>query len=78
MRCAGAIFRNRPGPDMVALIGRVFGCPVLVHYSHSERAVMAGSMPDDPRYFVWPLYGHVELVDEAGRTSPRPACRAKW
>ena len=62
------LFSESAGPDMVALIGRVFGCPVLVHYGHSERAVMAGSMPDDPRYFVWPLYGHVELVDEAGRS----------
>ena len=61
------LFSESAEADMVELIERVFGCPVLVHYGHSERAVMAGSMPDDHRYFVWPLYGHVELIDEAGR-----------
>lgn len=60
------LFSECADEGMLALIERVFGCPVLVHYGHSERAVMAASMPDDPRYFVWPLYGHVELVDAAG------------
>ena len=61
------LFSESADEGMVALIERVFGCPVLVHYGHSERAVMAGSMPDDHRYFVWPLYGHVELIDEDGK-----------
>jgi phenylacetate-CoA ligase len=50
---------------------------VLVHYGHSERAVMAGSMPDDHRYFVWPLYGHVELIDEAGRPITEPGVQGE-
>ncbi|NML27592.1 phenylacetate--CoA ligase family protein [Zoogloea dura] len=61
------LFSESAEPDMIALIEKVFDCPVLVHYGHSERAVMAGSMPDDHRYFVWPLYGHVELIDENGQ-----------
>ena len=38
---------------------------------------MAGSMPDDHRYFVWPLYGHVELVDEAGQPITEPGVQGE-
>jgi phenylacetate-CoA ligase len=48
------------------VIREVFSCPVLKHYGHSERVLMAASMPDDDRYFFWPQYGHFELVDQAG------------
>src|SRR5258706_15346906 len=41
----------------------VFGCPILTHYGHSERVLMAASMPDDDRYFFWPQYGYFELLD---------------
>lgn len=54
------------------LFKTVFGCPVLRHYGHSERVLMAASMPDDERYFFWPQYGHFELVDAAGRPVTRP------
>ena len=56
----------------VELMREVFGCPVLLDYGHSERAVKAISLPDDPRYFFWPLYGKVELVDTAGRAIHAP------
>ena len=46
------------------LLRKVFACPVLNHYGHSERVLMAASMPEDERCFFWPQYGHVELVDE--------------
>lgn len=36
------------------LFRQVFGCPVLKHYGHSERVLMAATMPDDERYFFWP------------------------
>ena len=49
------------------LFRKVFGCPVLKHYGHSERAVMAASTPEDTRYFVYPQYGFVELIDFEGR-----------
>lgn len=50
----------------MALLKDVFACPVLKHYGLSERVLMAASMPDDERFFFWPQYGHVELVDDAG------------
>ncbi len=54
------------------LFRQVFGCPVLKHYGHSERVLMAASMPDDERYFFWPQYGHVELVDPNGQPITEP------
>lgn len=54
------------------LFQRVFGCPVLRHYGHSERVLMAASMPGDERYFFWPQYGHFELINAAGKRVTRP------
>lgn len=54
------------------LIREVFTCAVLKHYGHSERVLMAASMPDDDRYFFWPQYGHLELVDQAGKPVTLP------
>lgn len=51
---------------------QVFGCPVLKHYGHSERVLMGASMPDDERYFFWPQYGLLELVDEVGQPIVKP------
>jgi phenylacetate-CoA ligase len=53
-------------------IRQVFGCPILAHYGHSERVLMAASMPDDDRYFFWPQYGHFELVGNDGRVITEP------
>jgi len=50
----------------------VFGCPILSHYGHSERVLMAASMPDDDRYFFWPRYGHFELLDAENRPVTQP------
>ncbi|MES9825017.1 MAG: hypothetical protein ABW127_11360 [Candidatus Thiodiazotropha endolucinida] len=54
------------------LFKAVFGCPVLKHYGHSERVLMAASMPDDGRYFFWPQYGHFELLDINGNQVTQP------
>jgi phenylacetate-CoA ligase len=54
------------------LLRRVFTCPVLKHYGHSERVLMAASMPDDERCFFWPQYGRVELVDEHKESITEP------
>ena len=54
------------------LLRKVFSCPVIMHYGHSERVLMAASMPDDDRYFFWPQYGFVELVDERGNSINEP------
>jgi phenylacetate-CoA ligase len=56
----------------VELLRRVFGCPVLMHYGHSERVLMACTMPDDDRYFFWPLYGHLELLAASGQAITEP------
>jgi phenylacetate-CoA ligase len=50
----------------------VFGCPIVSHYGHSERVLMAGTMPDDDRYFFWPQYGHFELLDAQDRPITQP------
>lgn len=50
----------------------VFRCPILAHYGHSERVLMAASMPDDERYFFWPQYGWLELVDAQDRPVTQP------
>jgi phenylacetate-CoA ligase len=50
----------------------VFGCPIVSHYGHSERVLMAASMPDDDRYFFWPQYGHFELLDADNRPVTQP------
>jgi phenylacetate-CoA ligase len=56
----------------VDLLEKVFGCPVLLDYGLSERTAKAVSRPRDKRYFFWPLYGHVELVDLAGQPVREP------
>jgi phenylacetate-CoA ligase len=53
-------------------IRQVFGCPILAHYGHSERVLMAASMPGDDRYFFFPQYGHLELVDNDGAPVTQP------
>jgi phenylacetate-CoA ligase len=53
-------------------IREVFACPIVAHYGHSERVLMAGSMPDDDRYFFWPQYGHFELLDAQDRPITQP------
>ncbi len=50
----------------------VFRCPIVMHYGHSERVLMAASMPGDDRYFFWPQYGHFELVDSNDMPITRP------
>jgi phenylacetate-CoA ligase len=56
----------------MSLVREVFSCATLKHYGHSERVLMAASMPDDDRYFFWPQYGHFELIDQAGKPVTRP------
>ncbi len=56
----------------MAKFREVFGCPILSHYGHSERVLMAASMPDDDRYFFWPQYGYFELLDAENRPITQP------
>jgi phenylacetate-CoA ligase len=50
----------------------VFRCPIVSHYGHSERVLMGATMPDDDRYFFWPQYGWLELVDAQDRPIMQP------
>lgn len=66
------LFSENVDAAQLAVIRQVFPCPVIAHYGHSERVLMAGTMPGDDRYFFWPQYGYLELVDERGRTITEP------
>lgn len=54
------------------LIRSVFRCPVIRGYGHTERTLLGATMPDDDRFFFWPLYGYLELVDANGQTITQP------
>lgn len=72
-RIRGILLYSENVPEyQMRLLKRVFSCPVLKHYGHSERVLMAGSMPNDDRYFIWPQYGYCELVDFAGNPITQP------
>ena len=49
-----------------------FDCPVLATYGHTERVLLANTLPDDPRYHFWPHYGHLELIDNDGHAVTQP------
>lgn len=53
-------------PFQLDLFRRVFRCPLISHYGHSERVLLATSSGGDDRYHFWPLYGFPELVDGNG------------
>lgn len=54
------------------LFRKVFGCVIIRHYGHSERAAQGISLPNDDRYHFWPHYGIVELLDADGRVIREP------
>lgn len=60
------LYSENPYGFQMELFKEVFKCPILKHYGHSERVLMAASMPDDDRYVFWPQYGHLELVAPDG------------
>jgi len=66
------LFSENVYDNQMELLREVFNGPVLQHYGHTERVLMAGSMPDDPRCFFWPQYGHAELVDSRGQPITTP------
>jgi phenylacetate-CoA ligase len=66
------LFSENVDAAQLERIRAVFRCPVIAHYGHSERVLMAGTLPGDDRYFFWPQYGHLELLDERGRPVTEP------
>lgn len=59
-------------PYQMNLFQQFFECPVIVHYGHTERVLFAHTLPQDPRYFFWPHYGHFELVKASGKPVSEP------
>lgn len=60
-------------PYQDQLFREVFpACKVLKHYGHSERVVMATTLPGDDRYFFWPQYGWLELLRPDGQPVTKP------
>jgi phenylacetate-CoA ligase len=66
------LFSENVYDHQLEFLGSVLNCPVLLDYGHSERAVKAISLKEDSRYFFWPLYGKVELVDRHGKPITQP------
>lgn len=66
------LFGEQLHEHQMADLRAVFGCPVLNHYGHSERVLMGAAVPGDDRLHFWPQYGHLELLDDAGRPITRP------
>lgn len=56
----------------VEVLERAFRCPVLFDYGQAERTCKAISYANDKRYFFWPLYGKLELIDANGRPITEP------
>jgi phenylacetate-CoA ligase len=54
------------------LFRQVFRSPIILHYGHSERALLATSTRSSDRYHLWPLYGYAELVTSAGSSITDP------
>ena len=55
-------------PDQLRLMSKCFLVPVIAHYGMTERVAIAGELVDRPgTYEFEPLYGIVELVDNAGK-----------
>jgi len=47
-------------------IKEVFRCRVFLQYGHTEACICANTFDDTYRYRIEPLYGYVEILDEAG------------
>jgi len=57
----------------IDLFRRVFPrARIVKHYGHSERVLMATSVDTSTEYHFPPLYGHLELIDRAGRPIDEP------
>lgn len=66
------LFSENVYPFQMRLFREVFGCPVVSHYGHSERVLMAATLPGDDRYHFWPQYGWLELLDDGDQPVTEP------
>lgn len=56
----------------LGLFRQVFRCPIVLHYGHSERALLATTTGQSDEYHFWPLYGYAELFTAAGERIQEP------
>ena len=59
-------------PDQRQKIERTFGRRLFSLYGLSEKTAAAAECEHTTDYHVWPTYGYVELLDEAGRPIATP------
>ena len=59
-------------PAQRRMMEEVFGCTCLCCYGQTEKLVLAVECPGGEGYHVWPTYGYLELLDEAG--NPTTEC----
>ena len=53
------------------------GCPYFSSYGLTEKVVAAAACEQSDAYHVWPTYGYLELLDEAGRRITTPGERGE-
>jgi len=53
-------------PAQRALLEQAFGGRVFVWYGHSEKCLLGGGCEDSTDYHLFPEYGALEVVDDAG------------
>jgi phenylacetate-CoA ligase len=54
-------------PAQRAYLEQAFGCPVFAWYGHSEKCLLGGGCERSADYHLFPEYGVLEVVDDAGR-----------
>ncbi|MBZ5567598.1 MAG: phenylacetate--CoA ligase family protein [Acidobacteriia bacterium] len=64
-------------PDQRQLVEDTFGCRYFSSYGHTEKLVAAAECEKSTVYHVWPTYGYLELLDEAGRPVTTPGGRGE-
>ncbi|MBC8478286.1 phenylacetate--CoA ligase family protein [bacterium] len=59
-------------PGAREMVNRVFGVQVCAHYGHAEHLILGGNCEHNDEYHLWPSYGLVQLVDNAGNEISAP------
>jgi phenylacetate-CoA ligase len=54
-------------PAQRETLAREFGCPVFAWYGHSEKCLLGGGCERSSDYHLFPEYGVLEVVDDAGQ-----------
>ena len=54
------------------IVETAFGCPMLLHYGHSEMCCVASWCLEENHYHLEELYGYTELLDAAQKVIIEP------